>query len=430
MISDALKRPDQVFVWIWLPGAVEPVPCGALRAVAGRADFAYGRLYMERAGAMSVFDDIPLRAGVQQPRNGELASSLRDALPDRWGRRVLLHELTGRKGGDLQEDEFDELSLMLASGSDRIGALDFQRSPETYEPRGGGEATLEELQQFADLVAEGKPVPRELERVILHGSSIGGARPKALLSDPGSRRKLIAKFSASNDVMSMVKAEALAMRLATLAGLSVAPVEVVEVAGRDVILVERFDRVPSGGHPDAPMARRAMVSALTWTGETEISAHHIAYTDLAEILRKSARDPERDLRELFRRMAFNILVGNTDDHARNHAAFWDGHLLDLTPAYDIAPQPRPNREANQALNIVPGARRAQLTLCLDAAPHFLLREAVARAEIDGLVAALRAHWNAACEAVRLSVQDRAFFAGRQFLNRFAFDGYGVAPDLR
>ena len=118
----------------------------------------------------------------------------------------------------------------------------------------------------------------------------------------------------------MVKAEALAMRLAAFAGLRVAPVDVVEVAGRDVILVERFDRA-AAPQEGGLMTRRAMVSALTWSGEAELSAHHIAYTDLAEILRKSARDPKRDLRELYRRMVFNILVGNTDDHARNNAKF-------------------------------------------------------------------------------------------------------------
>jgi serine/threonine-protein kinase HipA len=415
MTSDALKRPEQVYVWIWLPGNEEPVPCGVLRAVGNRADFAYGRRYIERMGAISVYDDLPLKAGAQQPRVDGLASSLRDALPDRWGRRVLLHEMTGQTGADLREDNFDELALMLASGSDRIGALDFQTSPDTYEPRSGGAATLEELQAFADYVAAGKPVPRALDRVILHGSSIGGARPKALLDDPTSRRKLIAKFSASNDVMAMVKAEALAMRLAALAGLSVAPVEVVEVAGRDVILVERFDRTAA---PDGNgTTRRAMVSALTWSGEAELSAHHIAYTDLADILRKSARNPKRDLRELFRRMVFNILVGNTDDHARNHAAFWDGRFLDLT------------REANQALNITPGQRRSLLVTCLEAAPAFQLSQEAARAEIDQLVEAVRQYWDEACETVSLPDSDRAYLAGRHFLNAFAFEGYGTAPVL-
>lgn len=429
MTSDALIRPEQVYVWIWLPGATDPVPCGALRTVSGRADFAYGRRYLERDRAISIYEDLPLRAGAQQPRVGELASSLRDALPDRWGRRVLLHELAKRTGRDLVEDGYDEIALMIASGSDRIGALDFQSSPDTYVPRRGGEATLEELQEFADLVADGKPVPKALDRVILHGSSIGGARPKALLDDPAGNRKLIAKFSATGDLISMVKAEFLAMRLAQLIGLSVAPVALEKVAGRDVILIERFDRDPVPDVQTVAFARRAMVSALTVCGEAELSAHHIAYTEIAERLRKSSRNVTTDLHELFRRMVFNVLVGNTDDHARNHAMFWDGHFLDLTPGYDIAPQPRGGREANQALNIVPGDRRARLATCLRAAPEFLLDATAARAEIDRLIDLSATHWSEACDAADLPIAERRFFAGRQFFNAYAFEDYAATPLL-
>lgn len=425
MISDPLARPEQVYVWIWLPGQVNPVPCGALRAVGDRADYAYGRSYLERDGRIPVYDDLPLARGTQTPPKGRIAGSLRDALPDRWGRRVLIHELTGKAGNDINEDQIDELALMLRSGSDRIGALDFQASPTEYVPREAGAATLEELQAFADFVSQGKPVPRELDRVILHGSSIGGARPKALLDDPANGRKLIAKFSASNDVIPMVRGEFLAMRLARMAGIDVANVWLEETAGRDVLVVERFDRIAMGGS----FARRAMVSALTWAGEDELSAHHIAYAELADIVRARFRNAGATLRELFRRMAFNVLVGNTDDHARNHAAFWDGQMLELTPAYDVAPQTRGNAEANQALNIVPGDRRARLETCLAAAPSFHLSAKQARAEIDGLVSAIRDGWRKACDEARLSETDRKFFAGRQFLSGYAFGGYGPVPDL-
>jgi len=150
------------------------------------------------------------------------------------------------------------LTYLLAAGSDRIGALDFQASADTYRPRSAG-ASLAELIAVADLVQAGEDLPAELERAVLQGSSVGGARPKALIDDDG--RPLIAKFS-------------------------------------------------------SPAA------------------------NLADIVRHRFAAPQETLRELFARIVFNVLVGNTDDHPRNHAALWDGDGLTLTPAFDIAPQAR------------------------------------------------------------------------------------------
>src|SRR5690606_29773025 len=134
----------------------------------------------------------------------------------------------------------DELTYLLASGSDRIGALDFQASARQYQPRESGDTPLEELLDSAARVERGLPLSSGLAQALQHGTSIGGARPKVTLTD-GSR-KLIAKFSSSTDVQPVVQAEFVAMRLAALAGLSVAPVELVQAAGKDVLLVERFDR--------------------------------------------------------------------------------------------------------------------------------------------------------------------------------------------
>src|SRR3546814_2396785 len=121
------------------------------------------------------------------------------------------------------------------------------------------------------------------------------------------------------------------MRLATLAGLSVAPVRLAKASGKDVLLVERFDRMVD----EFGWQRRAMVSALTMLGLDEMQARYASYQDLAETIRFRFRDPKATLHALFGRLTFTILVGNVDDHARNHAAFWDGAELILTPAYDI-----------------------------------------------------------------------------------------------
>jgi serine/threonine-protein kinase HipA len=119
-------------------------------------------------------------------------------------------------------------------------------------------------------------------------------------------------------------------------------------------------------------------------------------------------------------MSANILCGHTDDHARNHAAFWDGKNLNLTLAYNVCPQSRPGEVAGQGMRIIGNNNRSQLALCLEAAPHFLLSDRVANAIILKQVKIIRAHWDGICEEAKLSAADRARLYGRQFLNPFAF----------
>jgi len=129
---------------------------------------------------------------------------------------------------------------LLESGSDRIGALDFQRSPVEYIPRSANNVPLHELLESAARVEQGLPLTPELDQALFHGSSIGGARPKALIEDQGT--KYVAKFSSGTDLYNVVKAEFIAMRLATAAGVDAAPVRLVRAAQKDVLLIERFDR--------------------------------------------------------------------------------------------------------------------------------------------------------------------------------------------
>ena len=232
--------------------------------------------------------------------------------------------------------DLDELTFMLWSGSDRTGALDFQASPGDYVPREADNETLDRLFDAADRVDRGLSLAPDLTEALQHGTAIGGARPKALIRDGDT--KYVAKLSSSTDTYSVVKAEFIAMRLAGLVGLNVAPVRLVRPMNKDALLIRRFDREPA----ENGWTRRAMVSALTLLGLDE---------------RFTA--PAETLRELFARLVFNILVGNTDDHARNHTAFWDGDGLTLTPAYDICPQSRTGREVSQAMQVHGRERRSQ-----------------------------------------------------------------------
>lgn len=416
MTSDS--NPDLAYVWIWLLGATQPIVAGALTRDGNRFIFNYGRSYLEREDAISVYEpELPLVRGAIFPAPGlQQASALRDAAPDAWGRRVILNRLMGAQGRDADPDRLDELTYLLESGSDRIGGLDFQRSATEYVPRASQSASLEELMQAASMVESGVPLTPELEQALFHGSSLGGARPKAMIES--GDRKFIAKFSSSTDTYNVVKAEYIAMRLAACARLNVAPVLLRHTAGKDVILIERFDRIQS----HAGWQRRLMVSALTIFGLDEMMARYASYEDLTDIIRQRFDAPKETLRELFGRLVFNIICGNTDDHARNHAAFWDGKKLSLTPAYDICPQGRSGNEATQAMLIIGENRMSNLAVCLSTAAKFLLSEQEAIDVITHCIRTVHQNWEEVCREASLSEVDRNFLWGRVFLNPFIFEG--------
>ena len=422
MTSD-FAAPREAFVWTWLPDRAEPVVAGRLAPTPQGLQFNYGRSWLARADRVPLYlPELPLQPGVLPlPAGLAMPGSLRDAAPDAWGRRVILNRVLGSAGRDADTPVLDELRYLLESGSERIGALDFQSSATEYVPRVGGNATLEELLESAAWVEQGLPLTPALAQAIQHGTSIGGARPKATLDGDG--RKWIAKFSASSDVQPVVKMEFIAMRLAALAGLDVAPVRLVQAAGKDVLLVERFDRV---AHADGRWRRHAQVSALTLLGLDEMLAAYASYEDLADIIRHRFVEPRATLRELFARLVFNILCGNTDDHARNHAAFWDGESLSLTPAYDLCPQPRAGQEATQAMKILGDNRFSRLTLCVDAAARFQLSAPEAHSIIDAHLQTIRAQWPSVCDEAGLGEAERHALWGRQFLNPFALLDYGEA----
>ena len=410
----------EAFVWIWLPSETEPVVAGKLTLVNKNLLFNYGQSYLARPNAIPVYDqELPLKSGIQELSAGlSMPNCIRDAAPDAWGRRFLINRLLGLKGKEANNTtQLDELTYLLESGSDRIGALDFQHSATEYVPRFATNAPLDELLTASDMVEKGIPLTPELEQALHHGTSIGGARPKALIEDDD--KKYIAKFSSSTDLYNVVKAEFIAMRLASLVGINVAKVSMKQAANKDILLVERFDRI----HTDSGWQRKAMISALTLLGLDEMMARYASYEDLAEIIRHRFKNASATLRELFSRMIFNILCGNTDDHARNHAAIWDGKMLELTPAYDICPQGRTGNEATQAMLIFSDNRKSQLSTCIATAHNFLLSPEKAQQIIEHQIVVIEENWTNICDEANLSQTDRALFWKRQFLNDFAFEGY-------
>lgn len=418
------SAPTEAYVWVWLPGETTPVVAGRLASAGDQLQFNYGRSYLARKDAVSLYEpELPLKPGVLPLLNGlSMPSCIRDAAPDAWGRRVILNKTFGAKGPNIDVAALDELTYLLESGSDRIGALDFQTSATDFVPREAATASLDELTNAAANVEMGIPLTPESDRALFHGSSIGGARPKAMIVDVN--RKYVAKFSSQSDLYSVVKAEYVAMRLAAEVGIDVASAQLRNAAGKDALLIERFDREKT----KTGWRRRAMVSALTLLELDEMMARYASYEDLATIIRHRFKAPKPTLKELFRRLLFNILCGNTDDHARNHSAFWDGHDLTLTPAYDICPQARTGGEASQAMLIGGNERMSQIAPCLRAAPSFFLSEDEAATIAARQITTIRERWGNICDEAGLSEVDRNLLWRRQFLNPFAFEG--APPSLR
>ena len=399
-----------MFVWTWRPGESEPVVAGAVdRVEAGRLDFTYARSYLDKQNAISLYaPELPLRRGAQEPLDGlAIAACLKDATPDSWGERVIGNRMASG------ETELSIETYMLESGSNRFGAIDFQESASEYRPR-LDTASLGELYDAAEKVLAGVALGPVIGDALMYGTAIGGAHPKVLISDV-SGTEYIAKLSVSTDVHPVIRAEAVAIELARRCGLDVPNARVITSMGRDVLLIERFDRLRGG-------QRRHVVSGLTILGlDALLGARYGSYPEMLDVLRERALVPQRVGRKLFERIVFNVAIGNNDDHARNHAAFWDGQSLELTPAFDLTPQVRSTDTSAQAMDIGrDGSRASQFSHCVAAAADYGLSRPDARDIVDHIVSMVEAQWLDAADAAGLSEVDRNALWGRSVLNRSTF----------
>jgi len=407
-------------VFIALEGMADAVPAGKLEVFEDGikpvgASFVYGNKYLQRAQALAVDPvSLPLdearrsREVLFQPPPGlALFGAIRDAAPDSWGRRVIENMLKA------QPDSLPETVYLANAGPHRTGALDFRDSP-TAPAEAGKLPDLKELSYLLDaavLIQQGRRVPRNLQALFAVGATLGGARPKAVLRDGG--RQWVAKFPAFRDSFNVPVVERATLELARLCGLRVPQTRLIQLAdSRDVMLIERFDRVPlPEGKPGKPgqLGKRHVVSALTMLRMHEFDAGAAAYADLADTLGALGASGfvAEDKVELFRRMVFNILVTNDDDHLRNHAFVWDGahrgwRLSDL---YDVVPKPQLGTERFLVLGVGPAAGRlATLDNALSAAGRFgILRHAAA--DIIVRVAAVVREWRMHFEAFGVSVAE-------------------------
>lgn len=380
----------------------EDVPAGQLWAHRRRGveshTFSYHREYLAREGVYELDPALPLVEGPQQtPEGRPIFAAFSDCSPDRWGRKLIKRgerRRSEREGSG--ERSFGEIDLLLGVRDDlRQGALRF-RDPADGEFLAGEEdgvpAMLElpRLLRAAERADLGDDDDDDLATLLRGGSSLGGARPKAHVIDADGRIS-IAKFpSPSKDEWEVMRWEAVALRLARDAGIDAAASALHSVEGRAVHVVERFDR--------AAERRIGYVSAMTML--ERVDGEGGSYLEIADVIQRHSPTAVGDLRELWRRIAFSILISNFDDHLRNHgflrtsSAGWS-----LSPAFDVNPDPRPGeRHLNTAIDFDNTA--ARLDLLLEVAPEFRLSRSDA-VEVIGEILEATSRWRDVAAALRL-----------------------------
>jgi serine/threonine-protein kinase HipA len=340
----------------------------ARRGVVESGEFAYGRRYLENPAAAPLNPEhLPLRDAIfalpeRRIRDGgAMPLTLRDALPDSWGRKVL--EI--RQGRPLSD-----VDALLLTNEDRVGAMVFSESlPIRSEEPPSVLLPLQELAEASRRVEAGIEIGPDMYRLLL-GGSLGGARPKASFVHEG--RRYIAKFASRGDDHDVETIEAATLWLADACGIEVPQFMLQPLASGRALLVERFDR--AGPVTDERRFHYLSASALL---DVPYESSRGSYVELAQLLRRISRQPREDLAELFRRMVFNLAAGNSDDHVKNHGALQgeDGRWR-LAPAFDLVMQ-LGGHTGYQELAILPGRHASSLALAREAAPHFGLSAAAA-----------------------------------------------------
>lgn len=342
---------------------VEPVGLMKLtrHGVLESGEFAYGQRYLKKIHAQPLNPDyLPLQEatftlGERRFRDGgAIPLTLKDALPDSWGRKVL--EI--RHGRSLSDVE-----ALLLTNEDRIGAMFFSESlkfeypVETIPP-----LTLDELADASRRIEAGLEIDPHMNQ-LLRGGSLGGARPKAPFVLEG--RRYIAKFAARGDDHDVELLEATTLSLALACGITVPRTVVLPVSTGHALLVERFDR-------DGPISNEQRFHYLSASAllDAPYESSKGSYVELAQTLRRISSRPVQDLEELFRRLIFNLSAGNSDDHGKNHGVLHQGSgFWKLAPAFDLVMQ-WGGQTGYQSMAISPGRFESSLALAKASAAYF------------------------------------------------------------
>lgn len=382
----------------------ETVLVGRCRYVAKRRShssvFEYADTWLDHADAFALDPaNLPRvrQSFYTRSEKSALPGTMRDTAPDRWGQQLIRRAF--RKTGD--ERTLSEIDYLLAiTDRTRIGALRYKREGESNFDHDIGRYQVPPLIQLPALVDAANAVQSNTEtaedlRLLLNeGSPLGGARPKsAVVDNDGSLA--IAKFPKADDDRSIPHGEVLALRLAKHVGIDAAPARVIDVAGRPVALITRFDRRDGRRIP--------FLSAMSLLGLED--GDEATYTDIADAIRSHSSEPTKDLHELWRRVVFGVLIGNLDDHLRNHGFLYDRNdQWRLSPAYDLNPVPRQEKARELTTWISEEGPAADLDLARQAAASFALKPNEAEDIIEDVSTRLNG-WQDIARQLGMSVTD-------------------------
>ncbi len=391
-----------VLVYVDLRGVPQLVGRMWTRARKGResATFEYDPAWLDFPERFALEPALSLFAGPQHtPAGRALFGALGDSAPDRWG-RVLMRRAerrSARKEGRSPRTLLEADFLLMVDDETRQGALRFaEREGGPFLAVGGPSripplVKLPRLLQASERVASETDTDEDLRLLLAPGSSLGGARPKASVHDRDGRLA-IAKFPHSGDDVDVERWEAVALALASRAGIPVPSWRIEEVAGRAVLLLRRFDREAG--------CRVPFLSAMSMLGADDNESH--SYLEIVDAIRRYGAEPNADVRGLWRRMVFNVLVSNTDDHLRNHGFLYEGGRgWRLSPAYDLNPVPTDVRERALSVAITLDDTTASLSLAMEVAEYFGLSLTDAR-RIAGEVGFAVSQWRQ--EASRAGIE--------------------------
>lgn len=414
---------NECFVYIVLPGKTEFITAARFRLSTTRdgeplGELIYGKSYLARNDAVEI-DPIELKLDDKRyvtARMKGFFGAIRDSMPDYWGRCVIERSVA--------KTNLNEFDYLMNGADDRAGALGFglNNSPPAPIHYFNRTLELEKLQQTADAIINNQEITIEanndanqVQELLLKGTSMGGARPKAMIEDNNSL--WIAKFSSPNDRWNYPRVEHAFLNLAKTSGLNVADSKIVTIANKDVLLVRRFDR----DQTETGYRRHRMVSALSLlqSDESPVAKTNWSYLILADEIRRTSANPKIDLKELFGRMCFNALISNLDDHPRNHAILAKDTNWRLSPAYDLTPTvtiAKDNRNLAMACGLQ--GRMANQKNLLSGHGRFLLNPEEAQSILKQIEKVIRANWDACLYRAGVSDKDC-----KTISSAFIYDGY-------
>jgi serine/threonine-protein kinase HipA len=425
-----MNSEQRAYVYLQRPRSLDVVTAGRYTLVSrdgvavGR--FLYNPAYLDdqRAVPLDPFT-LPLQSKpFETVKLRGMFGALRDAAPDSWGRRIIERELA--------RTDLTELDFLLQSPDDRAGALSFGHGKEppapfrAYNPVIQLEALLmlAEQVQADDGALDTHPQAAQVEGLLRPDTAMGGARPKNVVEDEDGL--WIAKFPERGDRWSNARIERAMLELARECGINSATSKVITVGHADVILVKRFDRERTAGG----YLRTRMLSGLTLLDveDTYESRGAWSYLALADEVRRRSNHSKRDLEELFRRMTFNALISNSDDHPRNHAMIAPGEDFMLSPAYDLTPNPQVSTEKRDlAMTAGSWNRYANRENLISGHARFLLTQGEATHIVDSTRGVVQARWRAVLKTHGTSEPDIERVSGAFDYPGFMLDPHKIQP---